>query len=169
MLYSCEPLDCRDPHFPRIFKLTIANNLVAGLALDVASKADTTSILFEAWVIETPSFMSTKNPGQWHYTGGEYALLHRQSARPGIIVLCLVLIRMINLRFGLGMYLSIVKVRSQAHARRPFLGHSRWRGGYQRIGEGSLRRGRTCGLIRFGGAAAPLGRTRNLWVAKQIN
>lgn len=37
-------------------------------------------------------------------------LLHREGARPGVIVLRLVLIRMVLLRFGVNVYLSVIKL-----------------------------------------------------------
>lgn len=49
----------------------------------------------------------------------QYSLLHRQSTSPRAIALCLVLIRMMNLRFSLQVFLSVVEVGSHAHARPP--------------------------------------------------
>jgi hypothetical protein len=68
----------------------IADNLVARLALDVASKADTASILLIRRVIET--------------------LLHRQGTSPRVIVVSLILIRYIWLLLGFGFNVSVVKV-----------------------------------------------------------
>jgi hypothetical protein len=68
----------------------ITDNLVARLALDVASKTDTASILLIRRVIET--------------------LLHRQGTSPRVIVVSLILIRYIWLLLGFGFNVSVVKV-----------------------------------------------------------
>ena len=50
-----------------------------------------------------------------------HALLHRESARPGFIVLCLIFIWVVWLGFGLNLELSIVEFLVQAHARQALL------------------------------------------------
>lgn len=98
--------------------LTIADNFVARLALDVAIQPSQLVVLFWriAMAIDLPSEAYTASillVGRVIQT-----LLHRESTSPRAIVVRLVLIRSVRLLFGLEMNLSVVEILVQAHARR---------------------------------------------------
>ena len=98
-----------------IKELTIANNFVAGFTLDVT---------FVMLVEEAQQHESSKDLPSKAYTTGIFfkrgvikTLLHRQSTRPRVIVLSLVLERVVLFLFGFLVNLSIVEVLGDAHAR----------------------------------------------------
>lgn len=117
--------------------LTIANNLVTGLALDIAvtrlvpngykvhqrcnranspCKANTAGILFQAWVVQAPeSKVSRRVSFHQPIESCGDLLLHRQGTSPRLIVLSIILIGMIRLVLGVDLRLSIVEIRDAAH------------------------------------------------------
>jgi hypothetical protein len=97
----------------------IADNLVAGLALDVASKADTASILLELRVVKTPVNSSDGQAGEAGAEGGgRNVLLHGKGARPRVIVRLLVLIGGVLGLLRLDVDFFVVEILGKAHARR---------------------------------------------------